>query len=97
MEQPLLLEAPKKKAAPKPSVDRDSWEGVDRRLFERLRVLRRELAKQRSVPAYIVFTDSTLRDLARKRPLTSDDLLRLGHGMKLEQWRRTSSEIRDCG
>ena len=98
MEQPLLLEAPKKKAAPKPSVDRDSWEGVDRQLFERLRLLRRELARQRSVPAYIVFTDATLRDLARKRPLTTDDLLRVsGIGMKkLEQYgEELLSEIRE--
>ncbi len=88
VEQPLLLEAPKKKAAPKPSVAKDSWEGVDRALFEILRQLRRELAKQRAVPAYIVFTDATLRDLARKRPLTQDALLRVsGIGMKkLEQY-----------
>lgn len=101
MEQPLLLEAPKKKAAPKPSVAKDSWEGVDRALFEKLRQLRRELAKQRSVPAYIVFTDATLRDLARKRPLTQDALLRVsGIGMKkLEQYgAELLSEIRKyCG
>jgi ATP-dependent DNA helicase RecQ len=88
MEQPLLLEAPKKKAVPKPSVAKDSWEGVDRELFEILRQLRREMAKQRAVPAYIVFTDATLRDLARKRPLTQDALLGVsGIGMKkLEQY-----------
>ena len=101
MEQPLLLEAPKKKAAHKPSVAKDSWEGVDRDLFARLRLLRRELAKQRDVPAYIVFTDATLRDLARKRPLTPDELLRVsGIGMKkLEQYgEELLSEIRDyCG
>lgn len=101
MEQPLLLEAPKKKAAPKPSVAKDSWEGVDRALFEVLRQLRRELAKQRAVPAYIVFTDATLRDLARKRPLTQDALLRVsGIGMKkLEQYgEELLSEIRKyCG
>ncbi len=88
LEQPLLLEAPKKKAPPKPSVARDSWEGVDPGLFERLRRLRRELARQRGVPAYIVFTDATLRDLARQRPLTKEGLLRVsGIGMtKLEQY-----------
>jgi ATP-dependent DNA helicase RecQ len=98
MEQPLLLEAPKKKSAHKPSVAKDSWEGVDRDLFVRLRLLRRELARQRDVPAYIVFTDATLRDLARKRPLTPDDLLRVsGIGMKkLEQYgEELLSEIRD--
>jgi ATP-dependent DNA helicase RecQ len=87
-EQPLLLESLKKKAAPKPAIAKDSWEGVDQDLFESLRQLRRKLAKQRSVPAYIVFSDATLRDLARKRPTTPDDLLEVsGIGMKkLEQY-----------
>lgn len=48
----------------------DPWDGVDRRLFENLRQLRRDLAHQRSVPAYIVFGDQSLRDMARKRPTT---------------------------
>ena len=100
-EQPLLLEPAKKKAAPKPSVAKDSWEGVDRELFEKLRKLRRKLAQQRAVPAYIVFGDATLRDLARKRPPTPDALLLVsGIGMKkLEQYgEELLSEIRKyCG
>ncbi len=46
----------------------DSWDGVDRGLFETLRALRREIARQRGVPAYIVFGDAALRDMARRRP-----------------------------
>lgn len=45
-----------------------SWEGVDRGLFEALRTLRGSIAGQRSVPAYVIFSDATLRDLARHRP-----------------------------
>ncbi|SMP56382.1 ATP-dependent DNA helicase RecQ [Neorhodopirellula lusitana] len=45
-----------------------SWEGVDRGLFEHLRSLRSELATQRSVPAYVIFGDAVLRQLARQRP-----------------------------
>ncbi|MEA1871664.1 MAG: RecQ family ATP-dependent DNA helicase, partial [Candidatus Bipolaricaulota bacterium] len=48
----------------------DSWEGVDRGLFETLRTLRRDLATSRNVPAYIVFGDASLRDMARRRPST---------------------------
>ena len=69
-EQPLLLEPAKKKAAPKSPAAVDSWEGVDRGLFEELRAVRRRLAAERSVPAYIVFGDAALRDMARKRPKT---------------------------
>ncbi len=73
-ERPLLLEAPKA-AAPKAAVEKDSWDGVDRALFERLRGLRRALAAEAGVPAYVVFGDATLRDLARKKPATPEGLL----------------------
>ena len=46
----------------------ESWEGVDRGLFEHLRALRRTLAEAQGVPAFVVFGDATLRDLARRRP-----------------------------
>jgi ATP-dependent DNA helicase RecQ len=47
-----------------------SWEGVDRVLFEQLRAVRRELAAAIAKPAYVVFDDDTLRELARKKPQT---------------------------
>jgi ATP-dependent DNA helicase RecQ len=48
----------------------DSWEGVDRGLFEELRKLRTKLAAERGVPPYVVFGDAALRDMARRRPST---------------------------
>jgi ATP-dependent DNA helicase RecQ len=50
----------------------DSWEGVDRGLFEELRKLRTTLAAERGVPPYVVFGDAALRDMARRRPSTLD-------------------------
>ena len=50
----------------------DQWDGVDRGLFDALRKLRRDLAQERSVPAYVVFGDQSLRDMARSRPITLD-------------------------
>ncbi|MCY2992044.1 MAG: DNA helicase RecQ [Planctomycetota bacterium] len=50
----------------------DSWEGVDRGLFDELRRLRQEHAAVQNVPAYIVFSDATLRDVARRRPSSLD-------------------------
>ncbi len=58
----------------------DSWDGVDRTLFEALRALRRELAAERGVPPYVVFHDATLRDIARRRPASPQELLRV-HGI----------------
>jgi ATP-dependent DNA helicase RecQ len=48
--------------------DKESWEGVERGLFESLRRLRRQVADERNVPAYLLFSDATLREMARVRP-----------------------------
>lgn len=46
----------------------------DDQLFEKLRTLRLQLAKQEGVPAYIVFSDATLKDMVDKKPIISTDL-----------------------
>ncbi len=66
----LLKPAEPTKTKRQASVIEDSWEGVDRGLFEVLRNLRRTKADSLSVPAYVVFGDTALRDMARRRPLT---------------------------
>lgn len=48
---------------------------VDDALFQELRVLRKRLADQQGVPAYIVFSDQVLREMAARRPVTSAGLL----------------------
>jgi len=55
--------------------DEKSWESVDSGLFESLRILRRQLADQRGVPAYVLFSDATLRDMAHLRPGSPQALL----------------------
>ena len=55
--------------------DEKSWESVDTGLFETLRNLRRQLADERRVPAYVLFSDATLRDMARVRPGSPSALL----------------------
>jgi ATP-dependent DNA helicase RecQ len=52
----------------------DSWDGVDRGVFEVLRQFRRDKAAERGQAPFILFSDATLRDLARHRPTTLDDL-----------------------
>ncbi|MGP8200659.1 MAG: DNA helicase RecQ [Limisphaerales bacterium] len=46
----------------------------DEELFERLRQLRKKLADERNVPAYIVFSDVSLRQMARYYPATDTQL-----------------------
>ncbi|MBI5499323.1 MAG: ATP-dependent DNA helicase RecQ [Deltaproteobacteria bacterium] len=60
----------------------------DPELFERLRALRRRLADEKRVPAYVVFTDKTLLDMAVRRPQSREEFLAVnGVGdRKLEQY-----------
>jgi len=48
----------------------ESWDGVDRSLFDALRSWRRAEAQARGVPPYVIFSDRTLREVARERPQT---------------------------
>src|SRR5207342_593806 len=47
---------------------------VDPELFDVLREVRLRLARERGVPPYVIFHDTTLRDMADRRPATLDDL-----------------------
>lgn len=49
--------------------------GLDEELFRILRKVREKLAAKEFVPAYIVFSDATLRDMCIKRPTDEDALL----------------------
>ncbi|WP_193128007.1 DNA helicase RecQ [Gulosibacter sediminis] len=71
---------------PKPELDSLQPEQLAR--FERLREWRRDTAREQSVPAYVVFNDATLRELAVERPDTITALAGIsGVGRsKLEQY-----------
>jgi len=77
---PTLARPAKASRAQSRTSKSESWEGVDRDLFEALRELRRAEAIRRTVPAYIVFGDAALRDMARLRPSTVERFLDV-HGV----------------
>jgi len=52
-----------------------SGSDVDEELFERLRELRREIAAEQEVPAYVVFSDKTLADMAARKPQNRTEFL----------------------
>ena len=54
-----------------------SWEGVDQELFETLRGVRLEIARERGVPPYVIFHDTTLREMARLKPRGEPELRRV--------------------
>lgn len=79
----------------------ESWKGVDRDLFERLRELRMELARKNGSPPFMIFGDASLRDMARRRPTTSESFLAI-HGVgaaKLKKYgKRFTKAIEEyCG
>ncbi|GET34924.1 ATP-dependent DNA helicase RecQ [Prolixibacter bellariivorans] len=45
-------------------------EELDNALFEHLRSVRKELAAERNVPPYIIFSDATLKQMATSKPIT---------------------------
>ena len=58
-----------------PSPQDDETAEYDAVLFEKLRALRRELADELSVPAFVVFSDATLRQLASSMPTDRNSLI----------------------
>ena len=50
-------------------------EAVDEALLAELKALRNRLAAEAHVPAYVVFSDATLRDMCAKRPATPEEFL----------------------
>jgi ATP-dependent DNA helicase RecQ len=69
---PITLTKPMDLPRAKRSVRREGDIACDEILFERLRSLRKQLADERKVPAYIVFGDNTLRAMARHYPARLD-------------------------
>ena len=61
-------EEPSIKARPKRELIKDA-------LFERLRLLRKNIADEAGVPPYVVFTDTTLQEMAAERPTTKIAML----------------------
>ena len=49
--------------------------GVDEQFFERLRSLRKLIAQREEVPPYVIFPDSTLREMVRLKPLDNQSML----------------------
>lgn len=64
-------------------------------LFERLRVLRKDMADLAGVPPYVIFNDRSLLEMSARLPQTADDLLNV-HGVgqrKLEQFGKAFLEV----
>ena len=87
--------APGRRETRAATLERSSTVPVDSALFESLRSLRKELADGQGVPAYIVFSDKVLMELAARRPATEAEMLEVsGVGpAKLERYGRVFLEL----
>ena len=67
----------------------------DQELFEKLKEARQAMAKKRKVPAYVIFHDKTLIELAGRRPQSFEEMLEInGIGeSKLEKFGQTLLDV----
>ncbi|WP_431476546.1 DNA helicase RecQ [Massilia eburnea] len=63
----------KRSSAPK-GYEESNLDGDEQRIFDRLRSWRMGAAREHSVPAYVIFNDATLREIAKVRPATLDEM-----------------------
>ena len=63
--------------APPPPMSPVAQPPIDEALFETLRKLRKSLAVQRSVPAYVIFSDASLREMASQVPTDTSTFSRV--------------------
>jgi ATP-dependent DNA helicase RecQ len=68
-----LVAAKKKEIIQKTRAKKEKeWAGVDEGLFQLLRQKRAELSRQQGVPAFIIFGDKSLKDMATIKPATRE-------------------------
>ncbi|MBO3760095.1 DNA helicase RecQ [Ciceribacter sp. L1K22] len=84
-----------KASSPRAASARASLDQADGELFEALRAKRMELAKELSVPPYVIFPDTTLVAMATERPMDEDEMLEIsGVGQsKLERYGEDFLEV----
>lgn len=90
-EVPLMLAVPRLVSIKPRNSSQKSYGGsYDRKLFAKLRKLRKSIADEANVPPYVVFNDATLIEMAEQMPLTASEMLSVngvGH-KKLERFGR---------
>lgn len=74
-EEKRILKAAKEKTKTKTSAAAKDLSNEEAAVFEKLRALRMELAKEHKVPPYIIFSDKTLIQMAMEKPSNKEEML----------------------
>ncbi|WP_322866783.1 DNA helicase RecQ [Aquicoccus sp. G2-2] len=93
-EQSITLRRDVLKAPPRRPAVKELVSEEDAPLLSALKAKRRALAEAQSVPAYIIFNDRTLIEMAESRPGTLDDMARIG-GVGAKKLERYGHEFLD--
>jgi ATP-dependent DNA helicase RecQ len=70
--KPLIAKKKKEIAKKTKEIREKEWHGIDHELFRLLRDKRAELARKHGVPAFIIFGDKSLKDMAAIKPTTKE-------------------------
>ncbi len=89
----MAREPEKEKTKKKKTADADR--AVDNALFERLRALRLQIAREQQVPPYIVFSDKTLAHMCVIRPETKEEMLSVS-GVGEFKYEKYGEQFLDC-
>ncbi len=73
--KPLLAKKKKEVAKKRREIKEKEWQGIDHELFQLLRNKRTELARKQGVPAFIIFGDKSLKDMAVIMPTTKEQFM----------------------
>ncbi|MDR0749170.1 MAG: DNA helicase RecQ [Tannerellaceae bacterium] len=86
--EPEELKRPSRKEKARPIRVSSGPDSADEKLLDALRQLRKQIAQKESVPAYIIFSDATLQDMAAQKPLDMESFAAIrGVGdVKLEKY-----------
>ena len=68
------------------------FDDYDVEMYDRLRDLRTQIATQKGIPPYIVFSDKTLKDLSNKQPQNKEEMLAV-HGIGEVKFERYGKEF----
>ena len=74
-EAPLMLAVPRVQALKARVSQRAAVGNYDRKLFAKLRKLRKAIADEENIPPYVVFNDATLIEMAEQMPLSPGEML----------------------
>lgn len=84
-----IKKARQEEAAPKEKTKREIIKDA---LFEKLRLLRKKIADEQSVPPFVIFSDATLSDMAQKRPINRSQMMAVS-GVGEQKFRQYGDEF----